>query len=82
MHTKYFKLIESISKLSLNEDSEGNQEIQISGTEEKKLFLEYLNDDEESFIRFMYEEGYEILDDESVVVILSPENTYIRVPRK
>lgn len=81
MHTKYFNLIESISSLPINETKDGSQEIQISGSEEEKIFLEYLNSDEENFIRFMYEEGFEILNDESVVVILSPENTYIRITR-
>ena len=82
MHAKYFSLMESISNLPVNRNEEGDQEIQISGTNEEKLFLDYLNKSEDDFIRFIYEEGFEILDDESNVVILTPENTYIRITRQ
>ena len=82
MHTKYFDLMESISNLPVNENKEGNQEIQLSGTEEEELFLDYLDENEEDFIRYIYEEGFEILNDESIVTILTPEDTYIRITRR
>ena len=82
MHAKYFDLMESITSLPVNVNEESNQEIQLSGTKEEKMFLDYLDDNEDDFIRYIYEEGFEILDDKSIIVILTPEDTYIRITRR
>lgn len=74
--------MESITSLPVNVNEESNQEIQLSGTKEEKMFLDYLDDNEDDFIRYIYEEGFEILDDKSIIVILTPEDTYIRITRR